>query len=59
MGTREHYDVDDPSTEATVVELWGAGKLDGAAPGTVLTLTAVTGLLVALAIFFIAFAPAA
>jgi hypothetical protein len=59
MGTREHLADGDPYSEATALELWGAGELhDETGPGNAaLAVGAMTGLLVALAAFFVAFAP--
>jgi hypothetical protein len=60
MGSREHLDAD-PHADATVMELWGADELgdDDAGVGIDLRLAAVTALLIALALFFLAFAPGA
>jgi hypothetical protein len=59
MGTREHLAAGDPYTEATAMELWGAGELhdETVSRGATLVVGAMTGLLVALAAFFVAFAP--
>ncbi len=59
MGTREHLAAGDPYSEATALELWAAGELhDQAGAGSAaLAAGAMTGLLVALAAFFVAFAP--
>jgi hypothetical protein len=59
MGTREHLAAGDPYSEATALELWGAGELNDetGASNAALAVGAMTGLLVALAAFFVAFAP--
>jgi hypothetical protein len=59
MGTREHLAAGDPYAEATAMELWGAGELhdEAGSGGTTIVVGAMTGLLVALAAFFVAFAP--
>jgi hypothetical protein len=58
MGTTEHLAAGDPYSEATALELWAAGELhDEAAGSAALAVGAMTGLLVALAAFFVAFAP--
>jgi hypothetical protein len=59
MGTTEHLAAGDPYSEATALELWAAGELqDQAGAGSAaLAVGAMTGLLVALAAFFVAFAP--
>jgi hypothetical protein len=59
MGTREHLAAGDPYTEATAMELWAAGELpdDAGSGGTTLVGGMMTGLLVALAALFVAFAP--
>jgi hypothetical protein len=59
MGTTEHLASGDPYTDATALELWAAGELHDEAgiSGPGLTVGAMTGLLVALAAFFIAFGP--
>jgi hypothetical protein len=59
MGTREHLAAGDPYSEATTLELWAAGELqDETGTGNAaLAVSAITGLLVALTAFFVAFAP--
>jgi len=59
MGSMEHLAAGDPSSEATALELWAAGELhdEDGARGAGLAVGAMTGLLVALAAFFVAFAP--
>ncbi len=59
MGAVEQLATGDPYCEATALELWGAGELhdDTGAGGRTLMAGAMTGLLVALAAFFVAFAP--
>lgn len=59
MGSREHLQAGDPYAEATTLELWAAGELpdEAAQGGAALAAAVVTGLLVALAAFFVAFAP--
>lgn len=59
MGTREHLQAGDPYVEATALELWAAGELpdDRTHGGTALAAAVVTGMMVALAAFFVAFAP--
>jgi len=59
MGTREHLQAGDPYSEATALELWAAGELpdEAGAGSAALAVGAMTGLLVALAAFFVAFAP--
>ncbi len=59
MGTREHLEAGDPYSEATALELWAAGELhdEAGAGNPALAVGAMTGLLVALAAFFVAFAP--
>jgi hypothetical protein len=59
MGTREHLAAGDPYSEATALELWGAGELpDEAGAGSAsLVVGMMLGLLVMLAAFFVAFAP--
>ena len=59
MGTREHLAAGDPYTEATALELWGAGELhdEAGSAGNGVTVAAMTGLLVGLATFFLAFGP--
>jgi hypothetical protein len=59
MGTTEHLAAGDPYSEATALELWAAGELhDEAGPmGSGLIVGAMTGILVALAVFFMAFGP--
>jgi hypothetical protein len=59
MGTSEHTVAGDPRSEATTLELWGAGELrDETGAGNVpLAVGAMTALLVVLAAFFVAFAP--
>lgn len=59
MGTREYLAAGDPYPEATAMELWAAGELhdETDAAGTPLIVGAMTGLLVALAAFFVAFGP--
>jgi hypothetical protein len=59
MGTREHLAAGDPYTDATAMELWAAGELhdEAGSSGTSLVVGAMTGLLVLLAAFFVAFAP--
>jgi hypothetical protein len=59
MGTREQLAADDPYAEATAMELWGAGELkdEAGSGGTTVMVGAMTGLLLALAAFFVAFAP--
>jgi hypothetical protein len=59
MGTTEQLAAGDPYSEATALELWGAGELhDEAGRGSAaLAVGAMTGLLLALAAFFVAFAP--
>jgi hypothetical protein len=59
MGTMEHLAVGDPYTEATAMELWAAGELhdEAGSGGSTLVVGAMTGFLVALAAFFVAFAP--
>lgn len=59
MGTREHLTAGDPYTEATALELWGAGELhdETGTGGSGLAVAMITGLLVALATFFLAFGP--
>ncbi len=61
MGTREHLPAGDPYAEATAMELWGAGELhdEAGSGGATIVIGAMTGLLVALATFFVAFAPGA
>jgi hypothetical protein len=60
MGTREHLAAGDPYSEATALELWAAGELhdETGARSAALAVGAMTGLLVALAAFFVLFAPA-
>jgi hypothetical protein len=59
MGPRVHLQAGDPCKEATALELWAAGELhdDKARGGSVPTAVVVVGLMVALATFFVAFAP--
>ncbi len=59
MGTREHLAAGDPYSEATALELWAAGELhdETGAGNAALAVGAMTGLLVALTAFFVAFAP--
>ena len=59
MGTREHLAAGDPYAEATAMELWAAGELhdEAGSGGATMVIGAMTGLLVALATFFVAFAP--
>jgi hypothetical protein len=59
MGTREHLAAGDPYAEATALELWAAGELqdEAGSDGTTLVIGGMTALLVALATFFVAFAP--
>ena len=59
MGTREHLQAGDPYSEATALELWASGELndDAGAGSAALAVGAMTALLVALAAFFLAFAP--
>jgi hypothetical protein len=59
MGTMEHLAAGDPYTEATAMELWAAGELhdEAGSGGTTLVVGIMTGLLLALAAFFVAFAP--
>jgi len=59
MGTRECVRSDDTYSEATAMELWGAGELGDCTSedSAVGTCAAVVGGLVALAAFFVAFAP--
>lgn len=59
MGTREHLKAGDPYSEATALELWGAGELNDetGTGGMAVAVGTMTGLLVALAAFFVAFAP--
>ena len=61
MGPRMHLQPGDPCEEATTLELWGAGELhdDKARAGTVPLAVVIVGLAVALATFFVAFAPPA
>jgi hypothetical protein len=61
MGTTEHLAAGDPYVEATAMELWAAGELhdDADSRGAGSVFVAATGLLVALATFFVAFAPGA
>jgi hypothetical protein len=61
MGTTELLAAGDPYTEATAMELWAAGELhdEAGSGGTALVVGGMTGLLVALAAFFVAFAPGA
>ena len=59
MGTRVHLTTGDPYAEATALELWAAGELDDerGSRGLALETGAMIGLLIALAAFFVAFAP--
>lgn len=59
MGTRAHLTTGDPYAEATTLELWAAGELDDEAGsrGLALGVGAMIGCLLALAAFFVAFAP--
>jgi len=59
MGTREHLAAGDPYAEATAMELWAAGELhdEAGSGGRTLAVGAMACLLVALAAFFVAFAP--
>ena len=59
MGTREHLQAGDPYSEATALELWASGELhdETGAGNAALAVGAMTGLLVALAAFFVVFAP--
>ena len=59
MGTREHLAAGDPYAEATAMELWAAGELhdEAGSGGATLVIGGMTALLVALAAFFVAFAP--
>jgi hypothetical protein len=59
MGTTEHRSAGEPNTKATPLELWATGELhdETGSPGPGLTLGAMTGILVALAAFFVAFGP--
>lgn len=59
MGTTEYLAAGDPYAEATAMELWAAGELqdEAGSGGTTLMVGAMTGLLVVLAAFFVAFAP--
>jgi len=61
MGSRERLLAGDPDAEATTPELWAAGELpdEQARGGAALAAAVVTGLMVALAAFFVAFAPPA
>jgi hypothetical protein len=62
MGSRERLQAGDPDPEATTPELWAAGELlpdEQAQGGAALAAAIVTGLMVALAAFFVAFAPPA
>ena len=58
-GNQEHLAAGDPYAEATAMELWAAGELhdEAGSGGATLVVGAMTGLLVALAAFFVAFAP--
>ena len=59
MGAREDLAEGDPYVEATSMELWAAGELhdEAGATSTAVVVGAMTGLLVLLAAFFVAFAP--
>jgi hypothetical protein len=59
MGTMEHLAVGDPYSEATAMELWAAGELhdEAGSGGATLVVGVMTALLVAIAAFFVAFAP--
>ena len=59
MGTREQLQAGDPYSEATSLELWASGELhdETGAGSAALAVGAMTGLLVALAAFFVVFAP--
>ena len=59
MGPRMQLQAGDPCEEATTLELWGADELhdDKARGGTYPTEAIIVGLVVALAAFFVAFAP--
>jgi len=59
MGPRMHLQAGDPCEEATTLELWAAGELrdEEARGGTVPIAPVIAGLAVALAAFFVAFAP--
>jgi hypothetical protein len=59
MGTREHLQAGDPYSEATALELWAAGELgdEERAGSMALAVGGMTTLLVALAAFFVVFAP--
>ena len=59
MGTRRHLQASDACREATALELWAAGELhdDEAQGETAPTTAGIVGLVVALATFFIVFAP--
>ncbi len=61
MGSTEYVAADDPHAEPTAMELWAAGELqDEAGSGSaILVVGAMTAVLVALAAFFVAFAPGA
>jgi hypothetical protein len=61
MATTEQRAAGEPNSEATPLELWAMGELhdDTGSPGPGLTLGAMTGILVALAAFFVAFGPVA
>ena len=55
----EHLGAGDPCAEATVMELWADGELhdEAGSGGATLVVGAMTALLVALAAFFVVFAP--
>jgi hypothetical protein len=59
MGTREHRAQGHPDDQPTALELWTAGEPDDEADDRVMAVAPVlmTGLLVALAAFFLVFAP--
>ncbi len=59
MGTRVHLTTGDPYAEATALELWAAGELhdEAGSRGLALEVEAMIGFLLALAAFFVAFAP--
>lgn len=59
MGTRVHLTTGDPYVEATALELWAAGELpdEAGSRGLAVEVGAMIGFLLALAAFFVAFAP--
>jgi hypothetical protein len=59
MGTKVHLTAGDPYAEATALELWAAGELhdEARSRASAPEIGTMIGFLIALATFFVAFAP--